>query len=209
MSESAGDVPPPKPLGEQPSGGDRPPTDDADMQATAPDEKGTGASAAGWLSAWSWSGVVAALAVGYAVGGNSRDDDVSSAETQAAQADKSAAASEQALKDDQAQDKQAVEAIGKGFEDLSNAIAEENAKDDQAAKDAVNNATEEIQGGLEKLHGDVSENVNKALDGPQPARSTTPSGHRAPRTRKATAGSSGRLAVSMEPAGHRGRGKGL
>ena len=131
------------------------------MQATAPDEKGTGRR---WLVVGLVvAGIVAALAVGYAVGGNSRDDDVSSAETQAAQADKSAAASEQALKDDQAQDKQAVEAIGKGFEDLSNAIAEENAKDDQAAKDAVNNATEEIQGGLEKLHGDVSENVNKAL----------------------------------------------
>jgi AAA+ superfamily predicted ATPase len=30
-------------------------------------------------------------------------------------------------------------------------------------KDAVDNATKDIQSGLEKLRGDVSENVNKAL----------------------------------------------
>jgi len=162
MSESAGDVQPPNPLGEQPSGGDRPPTDDAEMQAPAPDEKG-GAGRRWLVVVLVVVGLIAALAVGYAIGGDSRDDDVSSAEAQAAQADKSAAASEQALKEDQAQDEQAVQVISQGFEDLGNAIGQENAKDDQAAKDAVDNATKDIQSGLEKLRGDVSENVNKAL----------------------------------------------
>ncbi len=110
------------------------------------------------------AGIVAALAVGYAVGGNSRDDDASSAETQAAQADKSAAASEQALKDDQAQDEQAVQVISQGFEELGNAIGQENARTTRPQRTPSTTPTKDIQSGLEKLHGDVSENVNKALE---------------------------------------------
>ena len=101
------------------------------------------------------AGLVAALLVGYAIGGNSRDDDVNSAEAQAAQANEDAgsakqdaAAAEQALDQDQAQDEQAVEAISQGLEDLGNAVEQEDAKDDQAAQDAVDQAANDIQGGL-------------------------------------------------------------
>ena len=109
------------------------------------------------------AGLAGALLVGYAIGGDSRDDDVSSAEAQAAQANKDAAASKQALEQDQAQDEEAVRKVSQGLEDLGNAVEQEEAKDDQAAQDAVDEAADDIQGGLEQIGANVSEKLNKAL----------------------------------------------
>jgi uncharacterized protein HemX len=159
----------PEPVSEPPSEGDRPPSDAVDIQGTAPDGK-RGAGRRWLLIGMVVLGIVAALAVGYVVGGNSRDDNVESAQAQAAQADKDAAsanedaaAAEQALEEDQAQDEQAVGAINQGVENLGNAIEREETKDDQAAQDAVDEATKEIEGGLEEIAADASENVSKAL----------------------------------------------
>lgn len=169
MSDSVDDVQPPTPVGEQPSGADRPPEDDSSKQGPAPDKKG-GAGRRWLVAGLVVAGLAAALLVGYAIGGNSRDDDVSSAEAQAAQANKDAdsankdaAASKQALEQDQAQDEEAVRKVSQGLEDLGNAVEQEEAKDDQAAQDAVDEAANDIQGGLEQIGANVSEKLNKAL----------------------------------------------
>jgi F0F1-type ATP synthase membrane subunit b/b' len=99
------------------------------------------------------AGIAVAGFVGFLLGGNSRDDDVSSAK----------ASADQALEQDQAQDQKAMEQVQQGFEDLGDAIAQEEANDDQAAQDAVDQATQEIQNGLGKLKTDVSENLDAAL----------------------------------------------
>ena len=115
-------------------------------------------------------GLVAAGLIGYVIGDSGSDDDVKSASAEASQAQKDAdaakkqaAAAEQALKDDQAKDEQAVQGINQGIEDLGNAIQQEDAKDDQAAQDAVDQAANDIQSGLEQLGADASKNVDKAL----------------------------------------------
>jgi Small metal-binding protein len=116
------------------------------------------------------AGLAAGLVVGYVFGGNSRDDDVSSAEAQAtqakddaAQANKEATEAEQALEEEQAQDQQAMEAMSQGFEELGTAVEQAEAADDQAAQEAVDQATKEIESGLEQLGGEVSANVSGAL----------------------------------------------
>lgn len=169
MSDSVDDVQPPKPVGEQPSGADRSTADDSNKGAPAPEKK-RGAGRRWLVFGLVVAGLAAALLVGYAIGGNSRDDDVNSAEAQAAQANKDAdsankdaAAAKQTLEQDQAQDEQAVRNVSQGLEDLGNAVERENAKDDQAAQDAVDKAANDIQGGLEQIGANVSENLNKAL----------------------------------------------
>jgi hypothetical protein len=152
-----------------PSGDDKPPTADGDEVAPAPNENGRAGRR--WLIAGLVvAGLAAALLLGYTLGGNNRDDDVKSAEAQAAKADKDAASAnndaddaEAALKEDQAQDEQAVDAISNGIDDLGNAVEEEDAKDDKAAEAAVDQATKDIESGLGQLGATLSENVDKAL----------------------------------------------
>ena len=74
------------------------------------------------MSDWSSLGIVAALLIGYVVGDSGRDDDVNAASAEAAQAQqeadaakKQAAAAEQALKDDQAQDEEAVQGSARAW----------------------------------------------------------------------------------------------
>jgi hypothetical protein len=162
MSDSVEGGPSPKPSGERPPGGERPGFDDPDTRAPVPEAKG-GAGRYWLIGGLVVVGLVAAVLVGYVIGVNGRDDDVKSAEAQAAQANKAAAESKQALEEDQAQDKQAVEGISQGLEDLGNAIQQEDAKDDQAAQDAVDKASNDIQSGLGQLGANASENVDKAL----------------------------------------------
>ena len=162
MSDSVDDVQPPERVGGQPSRADRPPEDDSSKGAPAPEKRG-GAGRRWLVVGLVVAGLAGALLVGYAIGGSSRDDDVSSAEAQAAQANKDAADSKQALEQDQAQDEEAVRKVSQGLEDLGNAVEQEEAKDDQAAQDAVDEAANDIQGGLEQIGANVSEKLNKAL----------------------------------------------
>jgi hypothetical protein len=93
------------------------------------------------------AGLVVAGAIGYALGGNSRDDDVSKA-------------AEQARQQDQANDQKAIDAIKTGFANLGDAIAQEEAQDDQQAQAAVDDATKQIQDGFKQL----GSNFSNALD---------------------------------------------
>ena len=162
MSDSVEGVGPQPPYGEQPPQGARPPTEGHDTE---------GGGGRRWLIVGLVVlGLVAAGLIGYVIGDSGSDDDVKSASAEASQAQKDAdaakkqaAAAEQALKDDQAKDEQAVQGINKGIEDLGNAIQQEDAKDDQAAQDAVDQAANDIQSGLEQLGADASKNVDKAL----------------------------------------------
>jgi hypothetical protein len=61
-------------------------------------------------------GVGAAGLVGYAIGGTSRDDDVESAEARAAKASDEAVKAQKELEDEQAQDKEALEALSAGLQ---------------------------------------------------------------------------------------------
>jgi F0F1-type ATP synthase membrane subunit b/b' len=101
-------------------------------------------------------GLAAALAVGYVVGGNSRDDDVKSADAQANKAQK-------ALEEEQNKDSQAVEAITGAFQSLGDAIAQQDAADDQQAQEAVDEATAEIQRSLDQLGAEAQADVNQAV----------------------------------------------
>ncbi|HEY7454944.1 MAG TPA: hypothetical protein VH683_10280 [Thermoleophilaceae bacterium] len=101
-------------------------------------------------------GLAAALAVGYVVGGNSRDDDVKSAD---AKVDKA----QQALEEEQNQDAEAVDAITGAFQSLGSAIQQQDAQDDQQAQEAVDEATAEIQRGLDQLGAEAQEQVNQAV----------------------------------------------
>jgi hypothetical protein len=169
MSDSVDDVQPPKPVGEQASGADRSTADDSSKGAPTPEKK-RGAGRRWLIVGLVVAGLAGALLVGYAIGGSSRDDDLSSAEAQAAQANKAAdsanedaAASKEALEQDQAQDEEAVRKVSQGLEDLGNAVQQEEAKDDQAANDAVDQAANDIRGGLEQIGANVSEKLDKAL----------------------------------------------
>ena len=95
-------------------------------------------------------GIVAAGAIGYALGGNSRDDDVSKA-------------AEQARQQDQANDQKAIDAIKTGFANLGDAIAQEEAKDDQQAQAAVDDATQQIQDGFKQLGSNFSDALDQTV----------------------------------------------
>jgi hypothetical protein len=109
------------------------------------------------------AGIAAAGLVGYVVGDNGRDDDVQAAEAQASQANQDAEQAEQALQQEQVQDEEAMGAIRQGFEDLASAVEQEGAQNEQAAQDAVSEATAKIQSALKQLAGGASENVDQAL----------------------------------------------
>jgi hypothetical protein len=170
VSNSPEDVPRGTPARDQRPEENQPGASDEDAGGASPDET-KGRARRRWVIAGIVAaGIAAGLLLGYVIGGNSRDDDVASAEAQATQAkdeadqaDKEATEAEQALEEEQAQDQQAMQAISQGFEELGNAVEQAEAADDQAAQEAVNQATKEIESGLEQLRGEVSGNVSRAL----------------------------------------------
>jgi hypothetical protein len=85
-------------------------------------------------------GVAAAAFIGYALGEGSRDDDVEAAKTQAKQADNQAAKAQKELEQEQAEDEEALTALSQGFQQLGNAIQQQETQDDQAAQAAVDQA---------------------------------------------------------------------
>lgn len=100
-----------------------------------------------WIGALVIVGIGAAFAIGFVIGGNSRDDDVAAARAEASQADD-----------------QAVDAISNGFRKLADAIAQQDTQDDQATQAAIDEATDEIEGALQQMGETASENVTNALD---------------------------------------------
>lgn len=98
--------------------------------------------------------IAAAVGIGYLLGNNSRDDDVKAAQA-------SAAAKASAAQDEQ--NAQAADTIEQGFNDLGAAISQEEAKDDQQAQQAVDDATNEIQSGFEQLGSDFANKLDTTL----------------------------------------------
>ena len=107
--------------------------------------------------------LVAVALVAYAVGDNSRDDDVEAAEAQAQQADQQAAKAQKELEQEQAEDEEALEALSQGLQQLGDAIAQQDAQDDQAAQEAVDEAAASIRGDLERLGADARADVDTAV----------------------------------------------
>jgi hypothetical protein len=119
-------------------------------------------------------GVAAAGVAGYAIGEESRKDDVESAEARAAKSSDEAAKAEKQLAEEQSQDKEALEALSAGLQQLGGAIEQQDAQDDQAARSAVDQAADDIRAGLdqlgtearadaEKAVGDLSQRINEAV----------------------------------------------
>jgi DNA anti-recombination protein RmuC len=108
-------------------------------------------------------GLVAVALVGHAVGDNSRDDDVKAAEAQAQQADQQAAKAQKELEQEQAQDEEALQALSQGLQQLGSAIEQQDAQDDQASQDAVDEAAAKIRGDLEQLGTETRADVDTAV----------------------------------------------